>query len=80
VPCILNITVEREHFPAPRDCGARTSTWYQSRLSFDVSPYLAWEAWRAESHNIVDSVGQPNMRQFCARELAEEDRGGCAVM
>ncbi|KAJ7878583.1 hypothetical protein B0H14DRAFT_1636541 [Mycena olivaceomarginata] len=79
-PRILNITVERGRFPSPRDYGARTSTWYQSRLSFDVSPYPAREAWRAESHNMVDSVGQPNMRQFCARELAEVDRGKCMVM
>ncbi|KAJ7334962.1 hypothetical protein DFH08DRAFT_813991 [Mycena albidolilacea] len=77
---ILNITVEHGCFPAPRDCGTRTSTWYQSQLLFDVSPYPAWEAWWAESRNMVDSVGQPNMRQFCARQLAKEDQGGLCLL
>ncbi|KAF7332822.1 Epoxide hydrolase [Mycena venus] len=70
-PRVLNITVERGRFPAPRDYGARIpiTTWYQSRLSFDVSPYPAREAWQPDSHNMVDSVGQPKMRQFSGRAL-----------
>ncbi|KAJ7788244.1 hypothetical protein B0H14DRAFT_2536833 [Mycena olivaceomarginata] len=71
-PRVLNIAVERGRFKAPWD-----GPW--SRLSFDVSPYPAKEAWRPRQHAMVDSMGQPKMTQFCAQELAPED-GGCVVM
>jgi hypothetical protein len=76
-PRVLNITVERGRFKAPWDRPSKS--FFKSRLSFDVSPYPAKEAWRPRQHAMVDSMGQPKMAQFCAQELARED-GGCVVM
>ncbi|KAJ7146729.1 hypothetical protein C8R44DRAFT_898898 [Mycena epipterygia] len=77
-PRVLDITVERGRFSPSRDDGGRSR--YCSRLSFDVSPYPALEAWRPGQHAMVASMGQPTMTQFCAHELAPEEEGGCVVV
>ncbi|KAJ6578045.1 hypothetical protein B0H19DRAFT_574239 [Mycena capillaripes] len=79
-PRVLGITVERGHFRPSWDSGMPSSLYYQVQLSFDVSPYPATEAWRPAQHDMVKSMGQPQMTQFCARQLAREERTGCILM
>ncbi|KAJ7183591.1 hypothetical protein C8R46DRAFT_884346 [Mycena filopes] len=88
-PRVLNITVEQGRFALswPRRVRRRTlfefggdaGPRFRTRLTFDVSPYPPREAWRPDQYSMVNSMGQLNMTQFCARELAPE-REGCVVM
>ncbi|KAJ7732176.1 hypothetical protein B0H16DRAFT_181553 [Mycena metata] len=79
-PRVLNITVKRGRFLSPSFGGNSSPDFiFQYRLTFDVSPYPAIEAWRPETHDMVESIGQPKMIQFCARRLPPEP-AGCVVM
>ncbi|KAJ7875464.1 hypothetical protein B0H13DRAFT_1009588 [Mycena leptocephala] len=77
-PRVLGITVEHGRFQVSWD-NSRFPQLFQSRLSFDLSPYPAKEAWRPNQHAMVDSMGQPKMTQFCARKVTQEAGGGCIV-
>ncbi|KAF8156276.1 hypothetical protein K438DRAFT_1777521 [Mycena galopus ATCC 62051] len=79
-PRVLNITVERGRFPASWDYVPVQpdipKSWFQSQLTFDVSPYPVRETWDPKLYDMVDSIGQPNMTKFCAHKLAPgPDRG-----
>ncbi|KAK7055905.1 hypothetical protein R3P38DRAFT_1370950 [Favolaschia claudopus] len=72
-PRILHLTVERNGcFPAGFGSVPQRRSRFRSRLTFDVSPYPARQAWREHCLKMVDSMGQPGMRRFCAGKLASQ--------
>ncbi|KAJ7629677.1 hypothetical protein DFH06DRAFT_1225102 [Mycena polygramma] len=77
---VLGITVDRGRFRTASDSNTYGAQAFQLRLSFDVSPYPAKDVWRPEQHNMVESMGQPLMTEFCARKLSQEEQGRCVAM
>ncbi|KAJ7107913.1 hypothetical protein C8R44DRAFT_804424 [Mycena epipterygia] len=79
----IDIVIESGEFDLACHYGARGGTGpiYGFRLTFTTSPYPPIDMWKPEEHHVVEMMRHPQMKQFCARKLADAQQSNtCRLM